>query len=107
MRREIVEAVRASVRPCMDEDACGNRGLTDEDAEAIARRVLRVALTGEDVVEAAALALYLDCEGITPGDWAREVNKEAWRKPAREALAAVANALNLSRDLAAGGNDGE
>ncbi len=94
MRREIVEAVRDSV---------GSPGrFPDADCERVARRVLRVALTGEDVVEAAALALYLDCEGITPGDWAREVNKEAWRKPAREALAAVANALNLGRDLAAG-----
>lgn len=102
MRREIVEAAKTAYR---SQNPLNADVLSDAEAEAIARAVLRAALAGEDVVEAAAMALYLDCEDITPGHWAREVNKEAWRKPAREALAAVANALNLSRDLAAGGND--
>ncbi len=72
MRREIVEAVRESVRPCMDEDACGNRGLTDEDAEAIARAVLRAALTGDEAVCEAVLASLAAAEAV-----AGEVRGEA------------------------------
>lgn len=125
MRREIVEAVRESVRPCMDEDACGNRGLTDEDAEAIARAVLRAALAGEPEAGCTVYpATTSDSTGLTfvspamvlyPGGtmcWSawvdsRDGTPEQRAARSTERALAVANALNLSRDLAAGGNDGE
>ncbi len=91
MRREIVEAVRESVRPCMDEDACGNRGLTDEDAEAIARAVLRAALTGDEAV----------CDFAHRID---DVVPQETHAGDKEVAARLLDLLwhDLSRDLAAG-----
>ncbi len=105
MRPEIIAAVREGLAGAADPM------LDDAKAAKVARAVLRAALTGQPEGDwmiarpAADGAVQVQYSGPTserhPRSFVMFIATNA-----DEALA-VAHALNLSRDLAAGGNDGE